>query len=616
MQEINRVLLVVADSQHIQFYKHGAHRGNIIFHEQRRHPKAVGIQASTLLTRKLWKAFNQATEVTKSSDGYRRSRTWLSLRSILRYLPDDHLSDVVYILDNPASYDSALKLTKIFEQLLETEKKQNRYNRTKAWKQKLRSNTSHSYKWLKNKSKHIPVNIAVTEQGTTANTHAHLDSTSKVWMRIYQQHKNGEPSMHSFLENYGANMRRANINLQNINASDISKAISRMRPSAAGMDHLLPYELKVACLWCPSINSSIADLFSLIGPQELTKGAVSFLPKPCESCPQADNFRPLTILSSLYRLWAKIRHDQLCEYWLPLWKPAYAYGLKQSHAADALAFQTCFEITEAMHQGYFSAGISYDMKKCFDSIPVNLVLQVFNFRGADSKIFKALDGFYKHHEKFFRLEGAYTTAFRPSNGIVQGCPLSMLLLTCLISTWLEHVHASNCNGTAHSYADDISLWAKSRRKLDLCSLIRNMRDLTAKFITRSGMTMNLSKCFTFGHKCVLDTIPAIQSHKSQFRLVGGSIKLDNKSSWTKLEEGRVTKWKSTVGNIRTLPTGWFTKVNVLKASSSQLTWGQGTRKLNFSSQTLRGLRACVIRTLLNESFYDCSPGIIFSILFP
>ncbi len=142
MQEISRVLLVVADSQHIQFHKHRAHRGNITFHEQRRHPKTVGIQASTLLTRKLWKAYNQATEVSKSRDGYKRSRTWLSLRSIIRYLPDDHLPEVVSILDDPASYDNALKLTKIFEQLLDIEEKQSRYNRIKSWKQKMRSNTS------------------------------------------------------------------------------------------------------------------------------------------------------------------------------------------------------------------------------------------------------------------------------------------------------------------------------------------------------------------------------------------------------------------------------------------------------------------------------------------
>lgn len=38
--------------------------------------------------------------------------------------------------------------------------------------------------------------------------------------------------------------------------------------------------------------------------------------------------------------------------------------------------------------------------------------------------------------------------------------------------------------------------------------------------------------------------------------------------------------------------------------------------MNFTSQALRSLRACVIRTLFNVSFYDSSPGIIFSLLAP
>ncbi len=617
MQEINRVLFSVADRQHIKIQNHRAHRGSITSHEQRRHPKSVGTQASTLLTRQLRSASNRAIEVSKATDGYRRTRTWLSLRNILRYLPADQYSEVLAISDSPASHESALKIAETFKNLLEAEEKQNRYHRTNSWKRNMRSDTSHSFKWLKNKSKHVPVAVTVTVQGTTANTHARLDSISQVWIKIYQQHKNGEPSMHSFLQKYGANMRRANINLQNITASDVSKAVAAVRPSAAGMDRLLPCELKVICLWCPEIITHMADLYNIIEstghwPQELTKGAVSFLPKSNETCPSADNFRPLTILSSLYRLWAKFRHDQLCDSWLPLWKSRFAYGLKDSHAADALAFETCLEISETMQQGYFTAGISYDMKKCFDSIPVNLVLQVFNFRGADSKIFKALAGFYKHHEKYFRLEGTYTKAFRPSNGIVRGCPLSMLLLTRSVTTWLEHVHNSSPSGSARSYADDISLWAKSTNKSELCRTIRSMHDSTASFISSCGMTINHSKCFTFGHKCVVDSIPAIQSHRSQFRLVGGSIKLDNKSSWTKLEEERVNKWKSTVCNIRALPTGWFTKVKILKATSTQVTWGQGTHKM----LSLRGLRACVVRTLLNETFYDASPGIIFSILAP
>lgn len=231
-----------------------------------------------------------------------------------------------------------------------------------------------------------------------------------------------------------------------------------------------------------------------------------------------------------------------------------------------LAFETCLEINEAMQQGYLTAGVSYDMKKCYDSIPINLVLQVFNLRGADPKIFKALDGFYKHHEKYFRLDGTHTTAFRPSNGIVQGCPLSMLLLTCLITTWLEHLQANSPASSAKSYADDISLWAKSKNRADLCRSIRGLHDMTSSFVASSGMTINHSKCLTFGHKSVSDCIPAIPSRRSQFRLVSGSVKLDNKQSWTKLEDDRVDKWKTTVASIRALPTGWFTKVNILKAT--------------------------------------------------
>lgn len=89
LQEINRVLLAVADRQQIPYGKQRAHRGCITFHEQRRHPTAVGSQAGTLYTRQLWKAHNQAIEISKSSVGYKRSRTWLSLRKILQYIPAD-----------------------------------------------------------------------------------------------------------------------------------------------------------------------------------------------------------------------------------------------------------------------------------------------------------------------------------------------------------------------------------------------------------------------------------------------------------------------------------------------------------------------------------------------
>lgn len=50
-----------------------------------------------------------------------------------------------------------------------------------------------------------------------------------------------------------------------------------------------------------------------------------------------------------------------------------------------------------MQNGQYAAGVSYDMRKCFDSIPLELILQLFNFRGADTKVTCALTGFYSQH---------------------------------------------------------------------------------------------------------------------------------------------------------------------------------------------------------------------------
>ena len=241
------------------------------------------------------------------------------------------------------------------------------------------------------------------------------------------------------------------------------------------------------------------------------------------------------------------------------------------------------------------------MHKCFDTIPIQLVVQVFNHRGADSKVVKALTGFYSQHQKHFQIDGAYTHSYKPHNGLVQGCPLSMILLTSLTTTWVEHceVRTRTPQTCPRSYADDL---AKSRNTTDL---------FAQTFISDAGMNINPNKCFTFSHKSVSSCVRKIPFHKNDFRLVRGSIKLTNKACWTELEQTRADKWKNTVGNVRSLPASWQQKVHILQSCMSQLTFGQGTHQIHIASQTLTTLRATVIRTLLNRNFYDASPGIIF-----
>ena len=111
------------------------------------------------------------------------------------------------------------------------------------------------------------------------------------------------------------------------------------------------------------------------------------------------------------------------------------------------------------------------------------------------------------------------------------------------------------------------------------------------FIRDAGMTLNQDKSFTFGHKSITAVIPCVKSHKHQFRLVGGSVSVNQKGSWTELEQSRQRTWQNTTERIRHLPVCWFTKVKILQSARTQLSFGQGTHTLQLEQNLRRSLRA-------------------------
>ena len=324
----------------------------------------------------------------------------------------------------------------------------------------------------------------------------------------------------------------------------------------------------------------------------------------------------MTILSAVYRLWAAIRHDQLAQHWQPLWAPHGAYGLKGRPAADSLVFDTCAFLAQATHSGLVVGGLSYDFEKCFDRVPVSLAVHILRARGCDNKICAVLDGFYAQHVKHFRIQGHYDSPFYPSNGLVQGCPLSMLVLSSLTAAWLEHLQEHEPEVEAKSYADDLSLCATAARPRVLQAKVAAVHSHTHQFVTRSGLKLNCVKSFSFGHQSLRGCIPSLPNHKRSFRLTGGTVKLDAKPCWTQLEKLKAAKWSSNVASIRRMPVGWFTKVKWLQRVSPQLIWAQGTRSLASTRDVARTLRAQVVRALLDVDHYSASPHVVFALLAP
>ena len=90
-------------------------------------------------------------------------------------------------------------------------------------------------------------------------------------------------------------------------------------------------------------------------------------------------------------------------------------------------------------RGWVVPGMSIDYKKCFDLIPQAIVLWVAVELGMAPAICRALGAMYQQLRRSFQIAGYLGQWWRATNGIVQGCPLSVILVNVLMGTWKEEI---------------------------------------------------------------------------------------------------------------------------------------------------------------------------------
>ena len=543
------------------------------------------------------------------------------MSSIIPILPSEYQTEFRSLADQLVSFDLAKRAEKILQHVYQQHCKQNSSQRLLSWKKRMRSNENEAAKWLRTKNKKNTLAISMTKNGPSANSQSRMEAIRDAWSKTFWAHKNGEPNLRQFMDKFGPSLKRATVELPPLQPDDLIQQVLKNKTSTPGLDKWTYQELQTLARWCPSMFHYLTELLQgiengLSWPDPLKIGMVSFTPKEVDGdYPTPLQHRPITVLSTIYRLWSSVRHSQLADMWLPQWIPDGIYGAKNTPAADVLTHHTCQDIEKAIRETYLPGGLSYDFEKTFDRVPFQLAINILRARGCDEKICRTLNNFYNGHNKLFKIDGHYDQPFIPTNGIIQRCPLSMLILTSLTACWHETI-TQNERLRPRSYADDLSSIDAQPNEQLLKDSIKKMHEHTQKFAQASGLKINAGKTFTFGHSCLEKLLPSIPNHKDGFRLTGAVVKISQKKCWTELEQQRASKWSQTTQAVRNLPVGWFAKVKVLQQRTTQLSWGHGTHKLALTKPEIRSLRADVARCLLNTDDYCASPLAIFTILAP
>ena len=117
--------------------------------------------------------------------------------------------------------------------------------------------------------------------------------------------------------------------------------------------------------------------------------------------PSPVDFRPISVLSAIYWLWAKARFQDSLN-WQEFWAHKEMWGCRKGRGTQGMIMAIAQQLEQGgMHSDCVVGGGAYDFKKCFDLIPFQLLFRSLEIRGAHPRILMPLQFIYQNLTRVF-----------------------------------------------------------------------------------------------------------------------------------------------------------------------------------------------------------------------
>ena len=304
----------------------------------------------------------------------------------------------------------------------------------------------------------------------------------------------------------------------------------------------------------------VADLLNLVEdsgqwPTELTRAYVAMIPKASGGTRPQDQ-RPITVLDVVYRLWSK----GVVLAWASVLHGEYLGPTTMGFRVHASALHVAQLLNDLIllqqRRGEGLWLVSFDVEKCFPSIPWWAVFGTLEHVGVDPRIVQCYRAFYKSLRQHFRYGQLDGEAWATANGLAQGCPASPDLLNILFEAfhrWAavqgRGVEVDGSQVASVSYADDVTLVAETWRDMEaLVAAYRRWCDLL-------GLRVNVPKTQVWSNTGAREVIleGTVIATRPTFRVVGIELGEDEWAATAVHFQPRLAKAETTVARIRRLP---------------------------------------------------------------
>ena len=264
------------------------------------------------------------------------------------------------------------------------------------------------------------------------------------WEKRWDRHAATDPATWTpFLHWCGASIPQSEdtMPLPPITVDSWKRAVQRKKKtSATGLDQVSRVDL----LQLPDdLTECLIDITRRAEkgegwPQQMMEAAVSAIQKIPDASLTKD-FRPITVMSMVYRTWSSIRAKQALT-WLAQFAPPGLVG-NQPHKTTAKIWYTIqLEIEQALHLGEPLSGYVTDVVKCFNILPRVPVLALAKRFGFPDELIAPWQRSLAQVSRRFKVQGCMGPGLQSSTGFPEGDPLSvvsMVLVNLAAHEWMR-----------------------------------------------------------------------------------------------------------------------------------------------------------------------------------
>uniref|UniRef100_A0A4W5LRK9 Reverse transcriptase domain-containing protein n=3 Tax=Hucho hucho TaxID=62062 RepID=A0A4W5LRK9_9TELE len=286
--------------------------------------------------------------------------------------------------------------------------------------------------------------------------------------------------------------------------------------------------------------------------ESMVTGLITILYKNKGSKLKLENYRPISVLNSDYKILAKILANRMKKVLNDIIAPTQNYSVPGRDIADTI--NTIRDVINKMNRDKIGGIVlNVDLNKAFDRVEHDFMFRVMEKYGFGNRIIGWIKLLYKKATSRVKCNGVLTDSFIIERSVRQGCPISALLFVLSVeplAAFLKKDKSINCVqipqggfSLIHQYADDTTITVRDEES------VKRVIDCFKVYGKASGAKVNMDKSIVMYIGKTNEGNFNFKEVKDYFKVLGVFLGVKDK-------EARDLTWSGVINKVRKVVNMW------------------------------------------------------------